>query len=343
MAEENEQMQALASETVPEQVPDKKTEHQQIGFLSISHKDKPLSEDVTNYLLEIQNAYPKLPLWVIMQDGDDDNELSDMGHELWNKIYLSREDLKENEPILILCVSPGGSAEYAYRIAKLINNKCGEFKIIVPHAAKSAATLLALGAEEIIIGKEGDLGPLDVQIRDLNEEREYSGLDEVQSLDGLFDFANDKILTTTIYWSRTLRRKRQSIFPAVIEYVTGMMKPLMEKIDTVHYMSLSRKLKVAEEYAYRLLLNKYGFYQAKIISKSLVENYPYHGFIIDKTESERIGLKNVTELSKRLQEVCDKLLIATNDCSTCLIGKFFIKTFNYEKENNKSPIVPQPE
>jgi len=295
------------------------------GYLNIfPGSNQPLSPEITKCLTEIQNSFPHLPLWVIMQNGDDDNYLGDLSDELWQEIYRVKEDLKEKEPIIILCVSPGGDAESAYRIAKLIRNKCGDFSVLIPFAAKSAATLLSLGAKEIIIGKEGDLGPLDVQIGDMNEERIYSGLDEVQSIDGLFEFANNQVLSTTLMWSKILRKKKQLIFPSVIDYVTGMMKPLIEKIDTIHYMSLSRKLRIAEEYASRLLAKEYG-HSAKIIANRFVENYPYHGFIIDINEGERIGLKNIKTLEDNIQLVCDELYSLTKNCESFLIGKFYTK------------------
>lgn len=296
------------------------------GYLNIFPGfEEPLEDSICTCLEDIQASFPDLPLWVIMQNGSDDDYLGDLGQELWEEIYGVKDELKENEPIIILCVSPGGQAESAYRIAKLINNKCGKFSMLIPFSAKSAATLLALGAKEIIFGKEGDLGPLDVQIGDMNEERIYSGLDEVQAIDGLFEFANNQVINTTLSWSRILRKKKQSVFPSVIEYVTGMMKPLMDKIDTVHYMSLTRTVKIAEEYAYRLLSREYGNQEAGLIAKRFVENYPYHGFIIDKTESEKIGLNNVKLMEDKIQATCDKLYKLTKNCEKYLIGKFYTK------------------
>ena len=130
---------------------------------------------------------------------------------------------------------------------------------------------------------------------------------------------------TTMMWSRVMKRKKQLLLPTVIDYVTGMIRPLMEKIDAIHYMSLSRTLRIAQEYAYRLLQDKYGVYNAKVVAKKLVENYPYHGFIIDIAEAREIGLKNVVKMTEKMQDACDTLLSLTNDCEIPLIGKFYIK------------------
>jgi len=296
------------------------------GFLSICPgPDEPLDDEITAELSLIQSVNPDMPLWLIMQDGDDDVPLSDMGFPLWRALYNNKDEFEPLKPIMVLCVSPGGQAEPAFRIAKFLRNKCGSYKILIPKQSKSAATLLALGASEIIMGENADLGPIDVQIGDHNEERIYSGLDEVQSVDGLFELANNQILTTTMMWSNIMGRKKQLLLPTVIDYVTGMIRPLMEKIDAVHYMSLSRTLRIAQEYAFRLLQNIYGPQRAKMLAKKLVENYPYHGFIIDITEAKEIGLKNVVKMTEKMQNACDTLLSLTDDCSIPLIGKFYTK------------------
>jgi hypothetical protein len=101
------------------------------------------------------------------------------------------------------------------------------------------------------------------------------------------------------------------------------MKPLMEKIDTVHYMSLSRSLLIAEEYAFRLLVDKFGELKAKRISQGFVKNYPYHGFIIDIAETKKLGLSNVSEITNETQNALDLLLDTIGD--NYLIGNFYTK------------------
>src|SRR5690606_23447016 len=76
------------------------------------------------------------------------------------------QSLEEGSPISVLIESPGGDAAAAYRIARLLQAHCKWFKVIVPRFAKSAATILALGAEKIWMGRLGELGPIDAQILD---------------------------------------------------------------------------------------------------------------------------------------------------------------------------------
>jgi len=291
------------------------------GFVSVQPgKATKLSPDLTNCLIAIQSIIKK-PLWLLMHDGEEKNDYGWLSPQIWNSIYKSKTEFIDGESIALIVESPGGDAESAYRIAKFLRNKCGSYSFYAPRYAKSAATLLSLGAREIFIGKEGDLGPLDVQIPDYDDEKIYSALDEVQALDSLFSYSTNQIIKTTAFWAAMQKKKYQSIFPVATEYVVGMMKPLMEKIDTVHYMSLSRKLNIAEEYAFRLLSDKCDEQTAKRIASNLVKKYPYHGFIIDANEARKVGLHMVREMSSELENLCDQLLSLIGD--DYLIGKFY--------------------
>ena len=59
--------------------------------------------------------------------------------------------------------SPGGDGETAVRITRAAQARCKELTVIVPDMAKSAATLLAVGAHYILMGPASDLGPIDPQ------------------------------------------------------------------------------------------------------------------------------------------------------------------------------------
>ena len=79
-------------------------------------------------------------------------------------------------PVTVLLHSAGGQADAAFLAARCIERHCGSFSVIVPRYAKSAATLFALGATKILLDDIGELGPLDVQLFDVDQERYASGL-----------------------------------------------------------------------------------------------------------------------------------------------------------------------
>lgn len=59
--------------------------------------------------------------------------------------------------------SPGGSAEAAESLLEYLRTRFDHIRVIVPVAAMSAATMLALGADEILMGAHSQLGPIDPQ------------------------------------------------------------------------------------------------------------------------------------------------------------------------------------
>lgn len=60
--------------------------------------------------------------------------------------------------------SPGGSAEATEMLVTYLRSKFSDIRIIVPHAAMSAATMLACAGNRILMGKHSFLGPIDPQI-----------------------------------------------------------------------------------------------------------------------------------------------------------------------------------
>lgn len=59
--------------------------------------------------------------------------------------------------------SPGGAAEAAESLVSYLRSKFSDIRVFVPHAAMSAATMLACSANRISMGKHSFLGPTDPQ------------------------------------------------------------------------------------------------------------------------------------------------------------------------------------
>jgi hypothetical protein len=71
-------------------------------------------------------------------------------------------NLEEKRLDLILH-SPGGSAEAAESVVTYLRKRFDHVRIIIPVAAMSAATMVALSADEIVMGQHSQLGPIDPQ------------------------------------------------------------------------------------------------------------------------------------------------------------------------------------
>lgn len=70
----------------------------------------------------------------------------------------------KSEDIDIILETPGGLAEVVEDLVKLVRKKHRDIGIIVPGTAKSAGTIFAMGADEILMGDLSALGPIDAQI-----------------------------------------------------------------------------------------------------------------------------------------------------------------------------------
>lgn len=138
---------------------------------------------------------------------------------------------------------------------------------------------------------QAELGPLDVQMFDPDREGFGSALDEVQALERLNAFALKAVDEGMMLLTSRSGKSLEKLLPQVLHFVAEMVRPLFEKIDTVHYTQMSRLLKVAEEYAIRLLEPRYPSKRAEEIARQLVNGYPEHGFFIGQKEASRIGLK----------------------------------------------------
>ncbi|TAM47800.1 MAG: hypothetical protein EPN53_11200 [Acidobacteria bacterium] len=107
---------------------------------------------------------------------------------------LQKLDLKDGLALIIN--SPGGDGLEAERIIQVCRSysKTGEYWAIVPSKAKSAATMICLGASKIIMSPTSELGPIDPQLTRSDKDdaamvRRLSVCNIVKSYDSLFQRA----------------------------------------------------------------------------------------------------------------------------------------------------------
>jgi hypothetical protein len=232
------------------------------------------------------------PVWVIIQN--DKTSWGNITPALYNGFFEARKEIEENKPVAILIDSPGGSAAHAFKIARLFQRRASDVKAVIPKYAKSAATLLALGASSLILGEDAELGPLDVQMFDFEREEFGSALNAVQSLERINAFSLATIDQMTPLLMTRTNRKLDTLLPIIMNYTVNFVRPLLEKIDTVDFTKKSRELKVAEEYAYRLMRPNYGHEAALRVAQHLVDHYPTHGFAIDAEEAKTLVPQDTT-------------------------------------------------
>ena len=75
--------------------------------------------------------------------------------------------MKSGRDIDLILHSGGGDVDAAEKLISMVRDKVkdGVLRVVVPHYAKSAATLMALGADSIVMSDSSELGPIDPQVR----------------------------------------------------------------------------------------------------------------------------------------------------------------------------------
>lgn len=89
-------------------------------------------------------------------------QITDDDAEMMESILASEHD---GGKLLLVINSPGGQAMAAERIVNVCRNYSGnKFEVLVPHMAKSAATMICFGAAVIHMSPTAELGPVDPQV-----------------------------------------------------------------------------------------------------------------------------------------------------------------------------------
>lgn len=194
--------------------------------------------------------------------------------------------------------SLGGDAHATYKLILDLRERCRMIRAVIPDCAKSAATLLVLGVDEIYMDAGAELGPLDVQIRHPDrEEKTISALDVVGSLDYLSEFATGLAITCGAALVKYTGLARSEVLPATLDFTAKFLQPCMDKIDPHVTRRAKYQLQIAERYGAAMLANRkvpedkmlVGKTAEKLV-KRLVTDYPAHDFVISREEASSIGL-----------------------------------------------------
>lgn len=220
---------------------------------------------------------------VITQEGAD---------QLVNKV-LNNPTRRKNSALVL--TTNGGDPNAAYRIARILQrhySSSGGFSLYVLGLCKSAGTLIALGAKEVIMTDFGELGPLDIQIPKIDELNHESGLVYSQALLALrahaFDFFESCYLTLKERSGGTISTRTASTIASSL--AVGLFSPLAEQIDPLKVGEAVRALDISQAYGQRLTKNSTAL-------NSLINGYSDHGFVIDWMEAKEL-LGNVRLLSQ---------------------------------------------
>jgi ClpP class serine protease len=83
------------------------------------------------------------------------------------EVIRAVERTADDVPIDLIVHTPGGLVLAAEQIAAAIAGHPAPVSVLIPHYAMSAGTLIALGADRIVMAPSAVLGPVDPQIGDM--------------------------------------------------------------------------------------------------------------------------------------------------------------------------------
>ena len=212
--------------------------------------------------------------------------------------------------VLVVLATYGGDAHAAYVIGRTLQRSYKKVIMCIAGDCYSAGTLALLSSHEIIMGDNGKLGPLDVQLVKKDELKErLSGLTVTMALDELRDqvfetFVSFVIRMKTEFGPHISSRTAMDIAANITGDLYG---EVYKQIDPVKLGDDARALGIAVHYG-RRLGSSTGNLQDGTVER-LLNDYPAHECIIDRLESQEL-FHNVREPSK--EELKLLLLLGPN-------------------------------
>ncbi len=199
--------------------------------------------------------------------------------------------------ISLLIQTDGGDVSVAWRLVNLIKMFCDEFEIIIPHKSLSAGTLIALGANRIIMTKQAVIGPIDPSINNpLGPTVDNFGHSTIASLsveafNEYLEFAQNHL---------------------AIESEKALSNLLSEISNLIHPMAIGeilRSRKQIRKLAEKLLSpNIQSKTQIDKIIDFLCAGSGSHDYTLNRREAQSLGLnieKPDTELYKLVNEISE--------------------------------------
>lgn len=174
--------------------------------------------------------------------------------------------------------SPGGDGNVAEKMITMCRQRFTKsFKVIVPNFAKSAATMIALGSDKILMGYLAELGPIDPQ---LGNPIAGGFIPARSFIDGL----------------EMIRTKIKSGDP--VQMYLPMLAQIRPEIIAQCQSAIDGSREFAEKWLKECML-KDNHAQAKEVAKRLSEGEKYksHGKVIDYNEAHDVLKLNVEKIA----------------------------------------------
>jgi hypothetical protein len=282
-------------------------------------EDNPLPDTLNTFCKAIlqYETVTESPVWVMIQSDVGYTDMDSISDGLADAIINGKNQFSSDEKWTLVLHTLGGDPHAGYRIGTFLQKATDGFSVVIPKMAKSAGTLISLAALRIIMARMAELGPLDMQVRDTESDLWDSALNETKSLqtlsrEALVLYAEKMELLKKVYRQKSFDTKNK----IATEFVNEMIRPLVEKIDAVHYTKMARVMEIMKKYG-RQLMKRANYPAARVNSvvESLGDDFPDHSYIIDSREARELGLRvesprpELAECVEKMAGFCGELTI----------------------------------
>ena len=187
-----------------------------------------------------------------------------------------------------LIISNGGDPITSLRIISLLRERFKKVYVLLPYVAYSAATVLALGADEIVMHPYSNLGPVDPQLtvshsneKGVKEHLQFSSED----LRNYVDFIKSDVGITDQ------------------EHLVSAIQPLLKDVGALPIGEAKRGQQLSLTLSEKMLsLHIKDKDKAKNIAKALNTSYYHHGYAVGRREAKEIGL-TITSPNNELEKL----------------------------------------
>lgn len=200
------------------------------------------------------------------------------------------EKIGRQETIYLFIKSSGGNGQASLRIVNLLRQYCAEMVAVIPLECASAATMIALGANEIQMGPMAYLTSVDTSLThalspiDRDNDRVSVSLDELNRVVKL--------------WQAQRSDANENPYKELFAHVHPLVIGAVDRAESLSIMLCKELL------AYHIKDEQ----AAEQIASTLNSKYPSHGYPILYEEAKRIGLK-VSHISPEI----NSLLLELNE------------------------------
>lgn len=260
---------------------------------------------------EFAEARQRPAVFYLLGEGDDAEHRPDVPitKRTVEQLASALDDDGPFEALDFVIQSSGGDIHAAYQVMTLLRNHMrpeGELVACVPRRAASAAMLLCLGSDRVLLGETGTLSPLDAQIKigvtPAGTPGYTSALHLLKGLDRLRKFSLETFDHFAAHlYAENPERSEELLLRSSIEFSRVITAPLLERIDSPNVGYWDQMLATGEIYAAQLLRmsrlidepdpEERKKHVDKVVH-DLVNKYPSHTMIIDRYQlASQLGLR----------------------------------------------------